>query len=368
MSSIRFLLALSLIASQPVLAQPAADPYAAAVAARRGGDPGRAVDLLRQVLVSQPANADAHLQLGLSLLTLERLAEAEAAFRRTIELAPNYADAHIGLARVAQRRGDHAAALAALEPVGPGNAEARQLRRSLGAPNPAAQPRLRVDLDFSYSDLDRPSRDWREASLRTRYQASERTALGAGVELSERFGRTDVYGEARLDRGIGEGSGVYLLAGGTPEADFRPRWQIGAGGFARLAGGPAATVLTLDGRQARYRSGDIQTLTPGIEQYILGGRAWLTARWINVFDERGKHQSGVLVRGDAMAGERLRFFAGFADAPDVSEGVVVDTLNIFGGLSYDASGRHTIRLSLGHEDRARGSDRLQLGLGVGTRF
>jgi YaiO family outer membrane protein len=293
------------MASQPVWAQPAADAYDTAVAARRSGDAARAAELLRQVLASQPENADAHLQLGLSLLALDRLDEAEAAFRRTLELAPDYTDARIGLARVAQRRGDKGAALAALEPLGPNHAEARQLRAALRAGAQAAQPRLRVDLDLSYSNLEQPSSDWREASLRAQYQASQRTAFGGALELSERFGRTDLYGEVRLDRGIGQGSGIYVLAGGTPDADFRPRWQIGAGGFARLADGPAATVLTLDARQARYRSGNIQTLTPGIEQYVLGGRAWLTARWINIFDERGKHQSGVLVRGDAMAGERL---------------------------------------------------------------
>jgi len=124
----------------------------------------------------------------------------------------------------------------------------------------------------------------------------------------------------------------------------------------------------LDARQAHYRAGDIQTVAPGIEQYVADGRAWITGRWINIFDETGKHRSGWLARGDVMANDRLRLFAGAADAPDVSEGVVVDTFSLFGGISYDLDERSTLRLSVAHEDRARGSDRVQLGLGLGWRF
>jgi YaiO family outer membrane protein len=171
----------------------------------------------------------------------------------------------------------------------------------------------------------------------------------------------------RLDRRIGRHSGAYLSLGGTPDADFRPQWQIGAGGFARLFGGRSPTSLTIDARQARYAAGDIQTFNPGIEQYI-GDRFWLTARSINIFDEDGDHHSGVLLRGDFLAAQRLRLFAGIADAPDVSEGVVTDTFSWFGGLSFDLTDRLTGRISIAHEDRQTGADRLQIGLGLGTRF
>ncbi len=357
-----------LLAQQPALAQPIADPYAQAVAARIAGDAQRAEALLRPLIVTDPANSDAQLQLGLALLAQDRLDEAEAAFRRALQLAPDYADARIGLARIAQRRGDGDAALAALDGVDPANAEARALRAALGGSAPGAEPRVRLDFDLSFSDLDEPSQDWQEASLRARYQASQRTAVGAALELSDRFGRTDVHGELRIDRSLREGSGVHLLGGATPDADFRPRWQLGAGGFIRVAAGANPTVLTLDGRQARYDSGSIQTLTPGLEQYLLGGRAWLTARWINIFDEQGDHHSGWLGRGDLMASDRMRLFAGLADAPDTSAGIVIDTFSLFGGVSYDLTDRHAIRLSLAHEDRESGSDRLEFGIGVGTRF
>jgi YaiO family outer membrane protein len=354
----------------PATAQAGGDPYAEAVSARRGGDPARAVELLRRLLVAEPENADAHLQLGLSLLALGRLEEAEAAFRRTLAIAPDYADARIGLARVAQRRGDRQGALALLEPVDPANREAGELRSALGrsgGTGTAMPGQVQVDLDVSYAQLDGPAQDWREGSLRVQAPLGARTAAAALVEVSERFGRTDVYGELRVDQRVGSGGGVYLSLGATPDADFRPEWQIGGGGFARLRGGRNATVLTLDARQARYASGDIQTINPGVEQY-LSDRFWVTARWINIFDEDGDYQAGWLLRGDFLPTQRLRLFAGAADAPDTSEGVVIDTFSLFGGVSYDLTDRVTTRVSVAHEDRETGADRLQVGLGVGTRF
>ena len=71
---------------------------------------------------------------------------------------------------------------------------------------------------------------------------------------------------------VGAGGSVYLLAGGTPGADFRPRWQVGAGGRARVSGGATPTVLTLDLRHASYRSGKTTLINPGIEQYLFGGQ------------------------------------------------------------------------------------------------
>jgi YaiO family outer membrane protein len=358
-----------LVSAAPSPASAQAPTYEEGVAARHAGDAARAITILREVVAAEPENADAHLQLGLALLAAGKLDDAEASFRRTLAIAPAYEDARIGLARIAQRRGDRAAALQALEPVSPTNADATGLRTQLAA-GTSAEYRWQLNLDGSYSALEGNAQpDWKEGTVQLRYQATHDTALAGTVEASRRFGATDVYGELRVDHRISDGAAFYLSAGATPNADFRPEWQIGTGGSAQLRGGTNhPTSLTLDARQARYRSGDIQTVVPGIEQYLAGGRAWVTARWINIFDETGAHRSGWLARGDAMAGDRLRLFAGLSDAPDVSEGVVIDTFSLFGGISFDLDERSTLRLSVAHEDRAQGSDRLQLGLGIGRRF
>ncbi len=353
--------------SAPLAAQPTEDRYQAAVQARLGGDSERAARLLNALVADEPRNADAQLQLGLALLSLGRLDEAEAAFRRTLAIAPDYADARIGLARVAQRRGDLEAARVELQSVDPLNAEAAELRRLLTPTQEKPAYQWRADLDGSYSRISGPQPDWKEVAARLAYIVSPGTEISAAAEFARRFNTNDVFGEIRLDRRVSPGTSFYVRAGGTPNADFRPKWQIGAGAEFRLAPGPRATVLTIDAAQARYRSGDIQTLTPGVDQYMAGGRVWLSARWINIFQD-GDHQDGWLGRATFQANEKLRLFAGAADAPDVDEGIVVETFGVFGGLSYDINDRMNVRASLAHEDRKTGADRLQFGLGAGWKF
>lgn len=346
-------------------AQPARGGYDQAVAARLAGDPARAATLLEPVVAADPRNSDAQVQLGLARLALGQLDAAEAAFKAALAVAPDYADAHIGLARVAQRRGDRAAAMRALDAAGPGNPEAAELRRQLDEMPDA--PGWQLDMDAAYSWLDGPQPDWRELAVQVRHQASAATAIGARIEYARRFDRNDIYGEVQLDHRLSDAARVYATLGSTPNADFRPEWQIGLGGSLRVAGGSNATVLTLDARQSRFAAGDVQSLTPGVEQYI-GGRVWVTGRWINLFDETGTHRSGFLVRGDLQATEKLRLFAGYADAPDTDEGIVVDVRSLFGGASVDLGGGTALRLSVAHDDRATGADRTQLSMGFGLRF
>ena len=359
-------LALSLLAfAVPAAAQSAEEDYQAGVAARRAGNPEEALRRLARAVETEPENADIHLQIGLALLAMGRLDEAEAAFRRTLDLAPDYADARLGLARVAHRRGDRAAALAELDRVGPGHAEADLLHRQIEAASAARPWQWRIDLDGSYSRVDQQA-DWQSATLVVQYQAGADTIVAATADTTRRFDQTDIYGEVRVDHRFAPGGNVYVLIGGTPAADYRPKWQLGAGAAVRLHGGPYATVARLDVRQANYPTGDVQTVTPGVEQY-LGGNAWVTGQWINVWD-RFTHSSGWLVRGDVMATERLRLFAGAADAPDLDQGVVVDTFSLFGGLSIDVGDRLTLRLSLAHDDPEGPADRDTVALGMGYRF
>jgi YaiO family outer membrane protein len=361
-----FALPLAALAA-PAAAQTPEQLYETGVAERRAGNHERAAELLTQAVAAQPRNSDALVQQGLALLALNRLDEAEAAFRRVVAIAPDYADARIGLARVQQRRGYIARAIAELDPVPRGNVDADELRSLLTA---GAEPdwRWRFDIDGSYSTLTEDQPDWRETAFRVTHQPARGTSISGGLEISRRFGETDAYGELRLEQRWGNRASAYVLLGGTPNADYRPEWQIGAGGLLRIRGGAAPTMFALDARQARYPVGDIQTLNPGVEQYLASGRLWINARWINIFDEDGRHHSGWLVRGDAMASERVRLFVGAADAPDVSEGVVTDTFSLFGGLSYDVDERTTLRASLARHDRESGYDRLEFGLGAGFRF
>jgi YaiO family outer membrane protein len=356
---------IAMVFAVPAAAQTAEQEYQAGVAARQAGDPETALKHFDRAAQAEPENADIHLQIGLSQLALGRLDAAEAAFRRTLDLAPDYADARLGLARVAQRRGDWAAALAELDRVGPGHAGADQLRRQVQSAKAAGPWRWRIDLDGSYSRVENVP-DWQSATLVIQHRPGANTTVAATAETTRRFDRTDTYGEARVDYRFVPGGNVYLLVGGTPGADHRPKWQIGAGVAARLHEGPYATVLRADLRQAEYPTGDVQTVTPAVEQYI-AGRAWLTAQWINVWDEFA-HSSGWLVRGDVMPADQLRLFAGTANAPDLDEGVVIRTRSYFGGVSVDVSDHMSLRASFARDNPQGSADRNMLALGLGYRW
>jgi YaiO family outer membrane protein len=330
---------LALASATAAAGQTAEEDYQAGVAARHAGQFDEALRRLARALESEPENADIHLQIGFVHLATNRLEEARSAFNRALALAPDYADAREGLARVEQR----------LRP----------------APAPPPARRWRIDVDGSYSNVDGQP-DWQSASVNLQYRASEATALALLSEATRRFERTDVYTEARVDHLFAAGSSIHLLAGGTPDADHRPSWQIGAGASIRLHGGGEATMAQVDFRLAHYPTGDVQILNSGIEQYI-AGRAWITLRWINVWD-RFNHSAGWLARFDYAVNDRLRLFAGAADAPDLSEGVVIDTSSLFGGISFDASDRLTLRLTLAHDDPAGPADRTTAAAGLGWRF
>lgn len=349
----------------PAAAQTAQQDYDAGVAARHAGHPEEALTHLDRAAVGEPENADIQLQIGFANLAMGRLDAAETAFRRTLDLAPDYADARLGLARVAQRRGDRAAALAELDRIDAGHFEANQLRLQIEAAA-AEQPwRWRIDLDGSYSRIENLP-DWQSATLLIQHRPGASATIGVTADTTSRFDQTDTYGEARVDYRFSPGGYAYVLAGGTPGADHRPKWQLGAGTSIRVHNGPYATVLRLDLRQADYPTGDVQTVNPGVEQY-LNGRAWITAQWINVWDN-DTHNSGWLIRGDVMPTDRLRLFAGAADAPDLDSGVVIRTTNLFGGLSIDVGNRYTLRLSYTHDDPEGSANRATMALGMGYRF
>ncbi|MFL6734919.1 MAG: YaiO family outer membrane beta-barrel protein [Sphingomicrobium sp.] len=335
------------------------------MAARRAGQPQKAVDLLSRALRADPRNADIQLQIGLAELTLGQLEAAEAAFHRTLQLAPGYADARIGLSRIALRRGLHKAALAHLYPIGSGNAEADALHRQIETAKAQAPWRWRIDLDGSHTELDDGS-EWTSAAAVLQHRPNAATTIAVTAERTRRFGGTDVYGEARLDYRFSASNSAYVFAGGAVEPQHRPRVQLGLGAASRLHGGRYATIVRLDLRHADYATGDVQTVTPGIEQY-LAGRAWVTAQWINIWDGP-THSSGWLVRGDALPLESVRVFVGMADAPDLDTGRVRRTRSGFAGIALDLGNQLSARLSYAVDDPERSPTRRTAALGMGYRF
>ena len=109
------------------------------------------------------------------------------------------------------------------------------------------------------------------------------------------------------------------------------------------------------------------TINPGFQQYLGDGRLWLTGQWINIF-QGGDHRSGWLARADYMASSKLRLFGGAANAPDISEGIVLRTSSLFGGLSLGLNDRQDVRISVAHDDPDGSAKRTSISVGTGIRF
>lgn len=341
-----------------------ASPYHYAVTARQMGNSVRAIALLAPWLVRHPDDSDARLQYGLALLDLGRVREAEAAFRIVLLAAPDYDDARIGLARVAQRRGDRTGARAQLVGVSLSNKDAASLRRQLDEPD---MLHWGLAVDASRTRVSRSQPDWREVDAQASFLPKDGVTLVGRVEASRRFNLDDTYAEGQLVTRLSPSLTTYALVGGTPHAHYRPQWQIGTGGAFTIRSMPDATTITLDLRLADYRSGQITTVNPGIQQDWSNGLVRASGQLITIVD-RGRASFGLLGRLDVRATGRLQLFAGAARAPDVSEGIVRQTTSVFGGGELRVGSVASLRLSASRTTVRGGSDRAQLSVGVGTRF
>lgn len=377
------------------------------VQARRAGRFNEALSRLREAARLKPDDSDIQLQLGLTLTSLRKLSEAERALRLALKLSPKDLNAKLGLARLKFFHGQfNAAREAALEVVAARKEDkdaqelltqidraisgrrkeqrAAQQRSTIGShpissakrestsPNKESDStqHWKFDMDGSLSKLTGGRQDWREVNARLGYEASAGTVLSAAVQSANRFGISNTYSEIRIDQKNAQGLTGYVYGGLTPNAEYLPTWAAGTGGTARLyqqKGFLAATVLTFDARYASYMAGPVRTVSPGIQQYLLDGRVWLTGRWINVVDEGGKYRQGYFVRGDIMLRDDLRTFVGYSDAPETSLGITVPTRTLFGGVIYDVNKSLTLRLSTEYEQRPQ-FDRITYTLGMSYKF
>lgn len=82
------------------------DLYTQALKAKERGDKDQAISLLQQLLKKQPKSPDAHFQLGLLYVDVERWPEAEQEFKRFIQFRPDSFEGHNNLAAVYARLGN----------------------------------------------------------------------------------------------------------------------------------------------------------------------------------------------------------------------------------------------------------------------
>lgn len=236
------------------------------------------------------------------------------------------------------------------------------------SPVEAAAPPWRIDINIAQSELTEDLPAWREISLAIGRRFNDGWAATARLEASERFGRNDFYGEVRVDRALGEASSAYVTLGLGPDAEFRPEVAFRFGGAAWIAGShERRTMLQADLDWARYRSGEIQALKLGVEQWFASGRASLNGRLIGLQDERGEARGGFGLGGSWRASDRLDLRVSYADAPESDQGLTVDVRALALGATLDVSDTFLLRAWVTQEQREV-YDRSELSLGAAWRL
>ncbi|MBA4801314.1 MAG: YaiO family outer membrane beta-barrel protein [Euryhalocaulis sp.] len=355
-----------LIAAQGV----AETPYQAGMDARTDGDFAAAAEYFRDEVDQQPENSDAWVQLGLSLIPLERYDEAAAAFRRALELAPDYQDARIGLARLAFYRGDYEEAKRLARQAGDRD-DARALLAQIEAAEAAnsANP-WRADLTVGRSELTQDLPGWTEASAALGRRVSDRASVTGLVEYARRFSDEDVYLQARWDQRIRPRVAAYVALGGAPSADFRPELAALAGITFPLTGdaGDARGLYgVLSGSAARYQTGEVAGLTSGLRYVFTGDQARMGANLITLVDENNDTRHGFALNAEWQFAGPARLILGYADAPETSENVTIDVQSYTAGVRYDVNDRVGIQTYFIHEKRSA-YDRSGVVLGTSWRF
>lgn len=337
-------------------------------AAPAAAQPADLAALAAQVRQS-PEDVDTRLRLGLALAAADRRDEAEAELRQVLAQAPNYWDAHVGLARIAYWRGDLVEAERRLAPAlaaQPAVAEAALLRDQIATARAAQVSPWRIDLVASYSDLTRGLDPWREISIGLARPLSDpRSYLAGTAHAADRFGRMDVYLEGLYGRSVGSEGEAYVAVGGTPDADFRPKVQLRAGFAAPLnRNGLSAGV---DMAWAEYTAEETTALRATLRQRLFGDRVGVAGSLINVWTGDGRSLTGYAVNGDVALSPLVRLSLGFSDAPESSEGRAVTVRAVSAGLRYQLPRGRAVGLVYVREDRGT-YDRNELALSTTLRF
>ena len=339
---------------------------------------------IARVLARRPGNTEAKALSARVVLARGEPAEAEVMFRELRTSLPEDPDILLGLGD--SLRGtlqDDAARLVYRDAaaVDPASAEIKA-RVAQGI-----RPRWRLDLDGSLSSLTRSGADWQEGSAHLGYALNERTTISGGIEVTNRFKILNTLLDARIDHRWSDSWTSYLRVGGSPDAVYRPIVFAEAGGTLRVSkgeGGFGATLLTLDSGYAKYLATEVETASPGIRQYFLDGRLWVSGKVIGTLAnsqvttrapdglafvrDRLDKFGGYSVRVDGMPMDRLTLFVGWADAPDTSDGRVIPTQALYGGAVYDIDETVSVKVSAAHEDRVKSYDRTSVNVGLTTRF
>ena len=332
-----------------------------AITARAAGDHVAAIRLLEAARVQAPNDATVLRLLGTSYAFNRQYPQAIAVLEQAHAAHPADQDIALALARVylwSGRRDDAQAMATRIAQADPANAELPALRQSIdraaNAPATQAEPaearrRTIVALSQGYSDvsLRGGSRDWYDTGLSVAAPVGRDTMIGMAVNREDRAGMVDTRMELRIDQRFGQNAAGYLSVAMTPNADFRERWGLRAGGEARVQDW---LTLTLDARYADYRITEVVVAEPGVRLHTPDDRATIAVKSINLWDD-GTHRSGWSARGEYQVAPAFRLHGGGATYPDTEAGITRRVRSWFIGGAYDLNDTLSLRATYEHTRR-----------------
>ena len=364
----------------------------------------QAIGVLEQARALAPGYADIRLALSRFYARKGDLQAAIVEADAAIAADPNYGEVRLVRAGLALRQSDpgtaarHYRRAAELSPedhralLGQGDAAWRQENWSqakdyyvkaaqIAPDNPTVTARLqrkapvvrkwRVDLDHAQSNLSRNLPSWQETIIQISHRRENGTRLFGRVEHSDRSFAKDTLVEVGFDTQLTARLSFYTGIAVTPDADFRQKWSVRAGATLKLREGAARlgpTLTHLDAKVSEYAVGKVAAFNVGLEQYFLSGRFWVTATSINVRDENGNFQHGLIGRLNASFADRGLVFAGYAQAPETEEGRTRDTKAYFAGLSVPLTDTIDARVNFTRDERENSYSRNTFGVGFAVRF
>jgi YaiO family outer membrane protein len=342
--------------------------YARAVKERLAGDNSDAITQLQALLVQQPDDVDARLQLALALRATGRNAEAEKELQTVLRQAPDYKDARVALAQLQWARGDIEAAKATLGPQlmsTPGDPDTSALVANLtGTAKPA--PLWRLDASGAISDLSRGLPDWKEADLSLSRKIDPQSAVTASVQQIERFGIQETYVEGAYDHGWSGGE-VSIAAGGSLNPTFRPVFAVHSEALLDPWRNSPWT-MALSGSYSEYVAGDVETVSAGADRLIFGDVGKLSARFIVTHDETNQTLYGYLAGGSWRFAPHFDASATYVDAAETDTGVTVRVRSEALAANLALSDATTLHASVTNEARENSYDRVEFALGLTAKF
>lgn len=351
-----------------------------------------------RVLQAEPVNLEAMRELATVQGWQGRYGDAIDTWRRALAQAPESAELGLGLARVLYWSGRRDQALAVLEPIlqrEPAHVDALLLRGDVliamndragarraylrAADLPAGQdtrdiaeliartetpPRFRIDSGYAHEHFD----NFRGTESGAYLQAGAR--FGNALDAYLRWDRLHQF--ERVDQQLVVGGYwrpapdwvLFAEAGGTPEADFRPRVQ--AQTTVEWIGNPTLQPL-LGYRYFGYPFGEVHTLIAGLRLTRLGpGSLELRHALSRNTDESSTGVTSLRYGwNQGRLSPYLGIYAGKEALPPQPQARFT---TYAGGCVLNLSGRWSIRLDYALEDRPDFYRRQTAALGATLRF